>query len=74
MGWNAEQGISGIPEGRQSMVLDFHLLFTFSNSFDALNGFRSANLMMRDMEEGESTREEANGRLRNVAAQKRDNY
>jgi len=32
------------------MVLDFHLLFTFSNNFDALNGFHSVNLMVHDME------------------------
>lgn len=41
------------------MVLDFHLLFTFSNNFDALNGFHSVNLMMRDMEGGDSVRGEA---------------
>jgi len=53
--------MSAIPEGQQSMELEFQLLFTFRDSFDALSGFCSVNLMMRDMEEGGAAKREVKG-------------
>lgn len=51
------------------MELEFQLLFTFRDSFDALSNFWSVNSMMRDMEEGGAVKGEWN-----VAAQSCDNY
>lgn len=59
----------GISKGRQSMELEFQLLFTFHDSFDALSNFWSVNSMMHDMEEGGAVKGEWN-----VAAQSCDNY